>query len=359
MIMKTFFNNFYISWAIASRDIVDALRNKSTRTNIILMMGMVVFFFWASTVRPWDKSIEVAVYDEADSGLFEGTIALSDGYEIRFIDVSSQEQMQRNMRFEHWGLVVPVDFEETLDLDNEPVLSAYVLWRFRGEVAELETLYSSKFSELFDRPVRIEIGDNIIVPDPNIETTSVNAHILFATFFMAISFVPFLMMEEKQAKTMDALLVSPASAGQVVLGKALAGSFYVLLAGGLFFALNWIYITNWWLALLAFFCSALFSIGLALLAGSYVNSQQQMSFWMLPLIFVLIIPAFFSQEPNLAAGLKAVIDWIPTSAIVEIFQFAISNSAPMNQLLVDIAVSLGSTALIFAILAWKVRRSDR
>jgi hypothetical protein len=40
--------------------------------------------------------------------------------------VSSQEQMQRNMRFEHWGLVVPVDFEETQDSDNEAVLSAYV-----------------------------------------------------------------------------------------------------------------------------------------------------------------------------------------------------------------------------------------
>ena len=46
-------------------------------------------------------------------------------------------------------------------------------------------------------------------------------------------------------KTLEALLVSPASAGQVVLGKALAGSFYVLLGGGLFFGLNWAAVTNW------------------------------------------------------------------------------------------------------------------
>jgi ABC-2 type transport system permease protein len=356
--MTNFLNNLYIVWAIGSKDILDALKNKKIRTNIVLMMGMVVFFYWASTVRPWDKSIEVVVFDESDSGLFEGTIELSDSFEIRHIEVSSLGQMQRNMRFEHWGLVVPADIEQTLASGREAVLTGYVLWRFRSQVTELEVLYSAKFSEMLGQPVRVEIGDNIVIPAPNIETTTVNTHILFAVFFIAISLVPYLMIEEKQTKTMDALLVSPASAGQVVMGKALAGFFYVLLSGGLFFALNWIYITNWGLALLAFLCATLFSIGLALLIGIFVKSPQQISFWTLPILFLLLVPAFFSQEPNLAAGLKAVVGWLPTSAVVEIIQFAMSGSTPMDQLINDIAVLLGSTALIFAILVWKVRRSD-
>jgi len=357
--MKTFMDNLYIIWTIGSKDIIDALKNRKIRTNILMMMGLVVFFYWASTVRPWDKSIEVVVYDEGATGLFEGTIELSDGFEIRHIDVSSSEQMQRNMRFEHWGLIVPIDFEQTLASGGEPVLTGYVLWRFRGEVAKLETLYTAKFSEMLGQPVRVEIGDNIIIPAPDTETTSVNTHILFAVFLMAINLVPFLMMEEKQTKTMDALLVSPASAGQVVMGKALAGCFYVLLSGGLFFALNWIYITNWGLALLGFLGTALFSIGLALLVGSLGESPQQISFWTLPILFLLLVPAFFSQEPNLAAGLKAVVGWLPTSALVEVFQFAMSSSTPMDQLISDMAVILGSTALVFAIVVWKVRRSDR
>jgi len=233
-------------------------------------------------------------------------------------------------------------------------------WLFhRGKVAELETLYSDKFSEMLGQPVRVEIGDNIVLPAPGIETTTVNTHILFAVFFMALNLVPFLMVEEKQTKTMDAILVSPASPGQVVMGKALAGFFYILLSGGLFFALNWIYITNWGLALLGFILLALFSIGLALLVGSFVDSSKQINLWTLPILFVFIIPAFFSQEPNLAPGLKAVIAWLPTSAFVEILQFAMSSSTPMNEFVIDLAVILLSTALVFAIVVWKMRRSDR
>jgi ABC-2 type transport system permease protein len=176
---------------------------------------------------------------------------------------------------------------------------------------------------------------------------------------VAISLVPALMMEEKRTKTLDALLVSPASASQVVLGKALAGLFYVVLIGGLFFALNRAYIVNWGLALLAFLVCAMFSIGLALVMGSFVRSKQNMLIWMLPVMFVLVIPAFFSQEPNLAPGLKAVFSWLPTSALVRIFQFSLSSSAPADQLLTNLAIALGGTALLFAAVVWKVRRSDR
>ncbi len=357
--MKTLLDNLYITWAIASKDIVDALKNKATRTNIILMMAMVVFFYWISTVRPWDKCIEVVVYDQGDSGLFEGTIELSDGYEIRHIEVSSLGQMQRNMRHEHCGLVVPADFEQTLASGDETTLTGHILWAWRGKVAELETLYSAKFSELLGQPVRVEIGENIVVPSPDIETTMVNQHILLVTLFVAITLIPALMLEEKLTKTMDALLVSPASTGQVVMGKALAGLFYVVLTGGLFFALNWIYITNWGLALLAFLLCATFSIGLALAVSSLVQTQQQMALLLAPLMILLIVPTVFAGMPHLAPSLKAIFAWIPTTALVEVFQFAMSSHAPADRLVFDLAIILVSIALVFTVVVWKVRRADR
>jgi ABC-type multidrug transport system permease subunit len=135
--------------------------------------------------------------------------------------------------------------------------------------------------------------------------------------------------------------------------------FYVVLTGGLFFALNWAYITNWGLALLAFLGCAMFSIVLALALGSFIRSQQQMGIWMLPVMFVLIIPAFFSQEPNLAPSLKAIFSWLPTSALVQVFQFAMSSHAPADRLVIDLAIFLVSTALVFTVVVWKVRRSDK
>ncbi|GAF88190.1 unnamed protein product, partial [marine sediment metagenome] len=64
-------------------------------------------------------------------------------------------------------------------------------------------------------------------------------------------------------------------------------------------------------------------------------------------------------EPNLAPGLKAVFSWLPTSALVKVFQFSLSSSAPLDQLLTSLAVALGGTVLVFAAVVWKVRRSDK
>ena len=356
--MKTFMDNLYMAWAIARKDIGDALKHKGTRVNILLMLVMVVFFYWISAVRPWDKSIEVVVYDEGDSGLFVGTAQLSDGYEIRHIEVSSLGQMKRNMRHEHWGLVVPVDFEQTLASGGEPILTGYISWVFRGKVAELEVKYSDKFTELLGQPVRVEIGENVVIPSPEIGTTMVNLHILFATLFVAMLLVPALMLEEKLTKTLDALLVSPASAGQVVMGKALAGLFYVLLIGGLFFALNWAHVTNWGLALLGFLLCALFSIGLALAVGSLARTPQQLAIWLAPVMILLIVPSVFAGFSSLAPGLQAIFSWLPTTALVNIIQYSFSSSAPTAPLLTNLAIVMVSTALVYTVVVWKVRRAD-
>jgi len=357
--MNTFSDNLYIIWAIASKDIVDALKNKGTRTNIILMVGMVVFFYWTSTLRPFDKRIDTAIYDEGNSSLTIGTAELADGYTFRFYEAASIHEMERMMGYKQLGVVIPADFDQILASGGEPTLSGYVLWAHRMRAAELEAKYSAKFTELFGQLVRVEIGENFVVPAPDVVTSGVHFSILLATLLVAITLVPALMLEEKRTKTLDALLVSPSSAGQVVLGKALAGLFYVLLGGGLFFALHWSYVTNWGLALVAFLGFAMFSIGLALAMGSFIQSRQHMFIWMLPITFVLIVPALFSQEPNLAPGLKAVFSWLPTSALVKIFQFSLSSSAPLDQLLTNLAVALGATVLVFAAVVWKVRRSDR
>jgi ABC-2 type transport system permease protein len=357
--IKNLTDNLYMAWAIGSKDIVDAIKNKNTRTNIILLVFIVVFFYWSSTPRPFDKRIDVAIYDEGNSSLTDLPTQLGDGYSFRFYEASSLQEMERMMGYKQLGIVVPSDFDQVLEAGGDPELSGYILWVHRTRVSDLELKYSDKFSELLGQPVRVEIGENFVIPQPDVETSTVQFTILFAIFWMAVTIVPFLMMEEKQTKTLDALLVSPASAGQVIMGKAIAGAFYVLLSGGLLFALNWAYVTHWGLALLAFLCTALFSIGVALALGVFIKSPQQVRLWMFPVVLVLLIPAFFALEPNLTANLKTIFSWLPTTALVKMFQFALSSHAPLSQLLTDLAIALGSTVLIFALVTWKVRRADR
>ena len=179
--MKTkLMDNLYVAWAIGLKDIADALKNKATRTNIILMAGLVVLFYWASTPRPFDKRIDTAVYDEGHSSLTNGTAELADGYTFRFYEAASVPEMERMMGYKQLGVLIPADFDQTLASGGEATLSGYVLWVHRTRVAELEATYSSKFTELLGQPVRVEIGENLIMPAPDVETSGVHFHILFA-----------------------------------------------------------------------------------------------------------------------------------------------------------------------------------
>lgn len=352
-------NNLIVVWSIASKDIVDALKNKATLFNIIAMIGIVVFFYWISSVRPFDKEIEIAVYDEGNSRLPMERVQLADGYSLVLYEMSSIQQMERNMGFKEMGLVIPADFDQVLESGGEPILNGSILWVHRAKATELESKYSQKLTEWLGQSVRVEIGESFVVPQPDIPTWPVHFHILFIVFFMAITTVPHLMLEEQRTKTMDALLISPASAGQVVVGKALAGFFYILLSGGLFFALNWAHVTHWGLALLAFLCTALFSLGAALILGVFTKSPLHIMILMAPMMFLLVLPAFFALQPNLTANLKTILNLLPTTALVRIVKLSLSSEVPLVPLLNNLAIALGSTVLVFAIIIWKVRRVDR
>ncbi len=352
-------DHFSIAWTIALKDIGDALKNKNSRTNILLIAGMVVFFYWGSAVRPWDKRVDVVVYDQTQTDSLPQEVVLEDGYTLAFYGASSLKDLETKMGFRELGIVMPPDFYDVIEAGEEPILQGHILWARRGKAAELETIYSRMFTELFARPVRVAIGSNIIVPSPGIQASSVHFTILLATFWTAVSLIPQLMLEEKQARTMDALMVSPASPGQIVLGKALAGLFYVLLGGGLYFALHWAYVTNWPLAIIAFVASSAFGIGLALAMGNLISSSQQLSFWSLPVTVVLFIPALFAQEPNLSAGLKEIFQWLPTSAMVNLLHFALSSSSPADELLFNIGVIVASLIIVYGLVVWQVRRADR
>jgi hypothetical protein len=312
-------------------------------------------------VRPFDRKYDVVVYDSGRSTLEITDTRLDDGSEFAFYKASSLQEMKRMMVYRDLGLVLPADLDGTLASGSEPTLAGYIFWAKRSRASELEAGYTRQLSELVGRPVRVSIGDNTIIPEPDAlgHASSAAFHLFFAAFWMAFSVVPHLMYEEKTTKTLDALLVSPASAGQVVLGKALAGLFYVGLSGGLAFALNAMYIASWGLALLAFVCSALFAIGLALAVGSLVNTPQQLALWAQPVVFILLLPAFFAQEPNLVESVRTVISWLPTAALTNLFGLALASRAPADQLATYLSIALVSTALAFAVVVWKVRRSDR
>ncbi len=359
--MKTLFDTLYIAWIIGTKDILDALKNKSSRSNIVIIVFLVVFFYWLSDLRPFDKKVSVVVYDEGDTALALETVKLADGTEYSFRQASSLQDMEQKIANQNLGLVFPADFDQALASGDTPTLDGYIFWVDRKKVNGLEAKYSQAFSEILGQPVQVNIGENIIIPQANADGSQTNVTYLmvYFVFTTALLLIPHLMLEEKQTKTLDALMTSPASPGQIVLGKALAGFFYVLVIGGLALALFSLYIVNWVLVLTAFLGYALLAIGLGLLVGSYLKSMKQLGVWMLVLVLFLMIPPLFYMSSNLKAGIRLVLTWAPTSALASLFRFACTTGVTLAQILPNLAIATVSIMIVFSLVTWKVRRFDR
>lgn len=363
--MKTYFKNsedyWYTAWAIAAKDIGEALKYKTTRMNIIAALGLVLFSTWGAANRFGAGYLfsEVVVYDESNSQL---SAAMENSPDLELVSASSLEELKSLVDSNEIGLVIPQDFDRQVNSSGQPTLNGYVSWAERHKVADMEVEFTREFSDLIGRPLRVEIGDNVVTPRPDSRGAilDVATTMLLAVFWMAVTVMPHVMLEEKQTRTIDALLVSPASEGQVVAGKALVGLFYTVATAGLALALNWNYIAHWGLALLAFLAATLLAISVALMLGSFINSDQHLNLWVVPTIIIIVLPAILLQfGDGLPTGLSTALPWIPSAAVVNLFRHAFSNDAPVGQLLFDLTVVLAAAALLYALVVWKLRRADR
>jgi len=359
--MKNLLDTLQIAWIIGTKDILDALKNKSSRANILVMLGMVVFFYWLGVLRPFDKDVSVVVYAEGPTGLTIDKKTLENGAVYSFREASSFQDMETRLAFQDLGLVLPANLGQALAAGGKVNLSGYVFWANRMKVANLEAKYSQAFSEILGQPVQVMIGGNIIIPQANMDGMPATAasQMVYFIFFTALLLIPHLMLEEKKTRTLEALLVSPASPGQVVLGKALAGLFYILLIGGLALYLYWAYIVHWALAVAAFLGYALLATALGLAVGSFIKSPLKLGLWNVLLTLCLVVPPLFYMESNLKAGIRTVLTWFPTSALASLFRFSCSTNVAPVQFLPNLAVAVVSIGLVFGLVVWKVRRSDR
>jgi len=359
--MKSLADSLYIAWVIGTKDILDAIKNKGSRNNLIIMILMVVFFYWLSDIRPFDKKVSVIVYDEGNTPQALETVKLNNGSEYQFRQAASLMDMEQKMANQDLGLVIPADFNQNLASGNTRTLEGYIFWVTRTKVTALEAKYSQAFTEILNQPIQVDISDHIVVPQANADgqQTNVTYLMVYFVFTTALLLIPHLMIEEKQTKTLDALSTSPASPGQIVLGKALAGFIYILVIGGMALALFSLYIVNWVIALAAFLGYALLAVGLGLLVGSFIKSMKQLGAWMLVLILFLMIPPLFYTAPNLKEGLRVILTWMPTSALASLFRFACSTGYTVQQILPNLVITVLSIGIIFGLVIWKVRRSDR
>ena len=177
---------------------------------------------------------------------------------------------------------------------------------------------------------------------------------------MGIYLVPSLLFEEKETKTLQALLVSPASISQVVIGKAVAGAFYIFVTAAMIYLFTWVDVVHWDLAILYVSCGILFSVALGLVLGSFFEKQQDMLGMMTALVLALLgavlVKSFGVEVPAL---LESILPWVPSVALAEIGKATFLKTVATSQMWFDLWAVLIISLPLYGLVIWKVRRSDR
>jgi len=343
--------------AIAEKDIIDAIKNKSILSQVLTVA------FILPTFEQGDELPLLAVYDTGSSSL---VAALETSASLDLVEFSTREAMQAWIEdgdIVVLGLVLPPELDEKIQVGDAISLEGYgVHWASDKKIAETKEFIEAELSRLVGQPTEIHTEGNIVYSIPNSRGLSflVALSAVLALIIAGVFIVPILMLEEKQNKTLDALLVSPADPRLVVMAKALAGSVYCAIAAAAVLILNHALVTHWPLAIVAALSGVLFSVAVGLLMGSRFEVKQQLTLWGFMLINLLGIPMFLSMMDDIIpAGGMAVINLLPTVALMRVFQVSFSNNASFKIFGPDLAIVLVGTTLVFAIVVWVIRRSDR
>ena len=357
-------DNLYIIGSIAVKDIQDAIKNRLVIYQIAAVTVILL------TIRGLGLILEppatpLVIFDPGGSVLSN---LIEDSPDFNALQVDSLVDLQEaisNLGFglgAELGIAIPPGFDDQLESLDHPVVPGYVSWSNRAKADRIQAEIEAALLDLTGKPVQIDLGGNIITPPGEISLLVGIATMFAVTIILTIGIilVPSLMIEEKQNRTLEALLVSPASIGQVVAGKALAGTFYILVISLIVYLVYWPGVYYWGVTGLFIVGAILFAVSVGLLFGILFDRQQEMTGW-ISLVGILISGSVFIEliDLDLPPVLEQILPWLPPVALARIFWASFSSQFDFLQILASLGVVVLISGIIFGFIVWRIKQLDR
>jgi len=228
--------NWHSVWALCKKDIVDMSRN-----------GVVVFLFLIPISLSWVygtlitsdglKPPAVVLFDEGTSA-FADFVRDSEVFEIVAPPASWAEAQELVRRGEVRGaILLPAGFDATLNSQHPPEIALYLDASKRVAAAVIQEglagLLRAYVGQDLPAVIKTQQVRGITARHANVPTW-----ITIAILLAGINMVPTLLLEEKDKKTLDAILVTMTSRSEIVLGKCLVGFVMALIMALVIMILN-------------------------------------------------------------------------------------------------------------------------
>jgi len=353
--------NVRIIWAIASKDIVDALKN---RTLLVVALGVLFLMLTGpalSLLINRDRPTLV-MFAAAGPGKFQSLEGRDD---LRLVLVDSQEQLKAAILQPSQsvlGVVVP--FGQAPEPPASLVLEGYTAhWVKESKVRELVAFFESALSQAIGTTVSINIDGNGLYPSQSdsYQFTMVSLSLMIMILLMGLALVPYLFIEEKESHTMEALLVSPASFWQLVVGKMIAGTVYCLVAATIVLLFNYRLVVHWELMLPTLLLATLFAVAVGLLLGMLFDNAASVGLWTGMLTIVLLVSPMLQTMGvgKIPSALQTALAWIPSSVIYNLVVLSMLGEAPIQPVWQGMLLLFGTTLVLCLLVVWRIRQMDR
>jgi len=360
--MKTsLISHLRIIWAITAKDLVDAVKNKNVLGVVVPALFIIILYRFMPVIIAEEGPPALLVYDAGNPGLMA---LLEDSPAVDLYTYESEEQMLyylSNGEQPELGLVLPAGFDQVVAAGQSLELKGYLLHFFTAaQEAEIKTYMQDEFEYLLGQPVAIQIERIQLYPETYGITILASMGFSFILIMVGMIAIPHMMLEEKQNKTLEAMLVSPASSIHVIIAKAITGLIYSLVVFGIGLFLFRYVIVHWGLAFLAGVFGSLFAVSFGLLLGILVDTRQQLTLWAWVGLVPLFLPVMLSIMDDLfPAWLIQILSVVPSTALMRVIRSVMVGSPLLKYYLPQLFILIVSTSLIFAIDVWLVSRLDR
>lgn len=358
---RSFSSQLRIISAIAAKDLVDALKNR-TILSIVIGVFFVVLAGRAMSLIIKIRPTQTALITGTEVVQFVETIGESETF--RVIDVDNMDDLREVLATSatpYLGIELPDDWQSLVANQQNLEVTGFVQhWLSRSEVEELQVGYENYLSQALGTSVTIDTPGNIIYPSLEFSGSPfmISIGLVVAVILIGLILVPMLMLEEKEQKTIDVLLISPASYSNIVIGKALAGIVYSLSAVAVLVLVNANYIVQWDLLIITILLGTLLAVLIGLFMGTVFDQATTMNMFMGIIILPLLAPIFLYQF-NLEAvpgWLEAILPWIPSVALDELFRMSFVQGSYPDRVAANLGLLVAGAVLMLILNSWRIRR---
>jgi ABC-2 type transport system permease protein len=360
--------NFRIILAIARKDLSDAVRNTYLLSSILLPIAVSLLFrvlFQGDSGAGGRGAIDISVYDAGKSQLVQYMVD-SKQFSVFFAGSPDEVRSDVDKKGRVGGVIIPANFDASIAAGEMPDLQLYVnTERGAVRVAVLDEMVTGGLRAVAGQTLPAHVVRSNLSAGAGAET-SVNLNRFYLTLFLVMSLtmvgvfvVPYMLVEEKEKNTLKAVLVSPATYADVVVGKGLVGIFYALLVAVILMLLNdgfggFVVVT-----ILSVLLGSIFLVQVGLLMGAAFKTINQVNSWCTIVMLVLMLPGMLGDFLPPPEPIPTLMKLIPTTYMVEAMNQGMSNSVTLSSAAINLGMLAVTSLAAFVAVIWFLRRERR